>query len=357
MEKSNQNNSDKKEILKSTSQNEKEYKLTLSPKNTILNKNNNQNNITNNQKNKETLEKSYNSIKDLPLQMSAAEKSKDKVNLKYRKFTTNKNQPWKIKEISLAEMTSYDFLIKLLKASLDPSISNSENLKIIFHINKKDKIYASVNSKEDWEANFSLNKKDEFLKAVISEIKTIKIEFELQDLNKNFNEIANKLDLQNKIIENLFEALKENEIVKQEITECLERKLNLITKEKEKENSSAESKMQSEIFKSKYAKIMQDYIDKVYETLFNNINNFQSLQDDLKKINLDKEFDFNKFDDFWEEDFDNKFPQGSEELQHQDDFDFFGDEGICYRSSFNLDNKEEMISKLIIETRNSLFNK
>ena len=158
--------------------------------------------------------------------------------------------------------------------------------------------------------------------------------------------MASKLDLQNEIIKNLFEAIKGNENIKKEITENLKSRLI-------KENP--ENKIQSEIFKSKYAKIMQDYTEKVYDALLSNINNFQSLQDDLQKINLDQELDFNKFDDFGDNDI-NNFEEGLRE--HHEEFDCFGNnEGISYRSSFNLDNKEEMISKLIIETRNSLYNK
>jgi len=322
----------------------------------LNNPNPNSNTINNNPNSNKALEKSYSHIQNLPLQMTPApEKSKEKVNLKFRKYTLNKNNPWKIKEISLDDLPSYFYIVKLLRASLDPKISNSENLKIIFHINKKDKIHASVNSKEDWEANFCLNKKDEFLKAIVSEHNTIKIEYELQDLNKNFNDIASKLDLQNKIIENLFEALKANETIKKEITE------NLRIKIIENENNPEAKIQQSEIFKSKYAKIMQDYTEKVYEALFNNVRNFQSLQNDLKTINLDQELDFNIFDDFpvaVDIDINNKFEEKGYNQQNKDDLDFFEDcEDICYRSSFNLEKEDEMISKLIIETRNSLYNK
>lgn len=341
MEKNTIQATEKKESQKIIFSNKKEYKLDIF-------------NITNNKANNKS-DNSYALIKDLPLQITHAEKSKDKVNLKYRKFTTNKNHPWKIKEISLDELNSYNFIINLIKSSLDSSISNSENLKINFHINKKDKIICSVSSKEDWELNFNENKKkDDFLKTIISEHKTIKIEYELHDLNKNFNDIANKLDLQNKIIENLFESLKNNEKIKKEITENLKIKIA-------KEDSN--DKINNEIFKSRYAKILQDYTEKVYETLLNNIRNFQSLQDDLKKINLDQELDFNKFDDFAEnqnfhnENFnlnDNNFLENNEFDQ---ELNSYANQGISYRSSYNLDNKDEMISKLIIETRNSLFNK
>ena len=331
MEKNNQD-IERKESLKLNISNEKQIKL-------------NQNNLNTNNIN-ENRDKSFTQSKDLPSQITTAEKSKDKVNIKYRKFTSNKNQPWKIKEISLEELNAYDFLIKLIKASLDPTISNSENLKIKFHVNQKEKIIAAINCKEEWEENFSINKKEEFLKTIISEHKTIKIEYELHDLAKNFNDLANKLDLQNKIIENLFESIKNKDNIKKEITENLRIKIA---------NENSESKMNSEIFKRRYAKILQDYTEKIYETLLNNVRNFQSLQDDLKKINLDQELDFNKFDNFDEmEQNDN---DNFEHNEHEEDFDHYGNEGVTYRSSYNMENKDDMISKLIIETRNSLYNK
>ncbi len=262
------------------------------------------------------------------------------VNLKFRKYSVNKDSPWKIKKITLEEFKSYEFINKIIKSTLESKIISLENLKIKLNINKKDNIIFSAFSKEDWDKIFLHNENDEFLKSIISDHNTIKLEYELIDINKNFNEIANKCDLQNKLIENLFQCIFSNENIKKQILDNLQ--LNVMN-EKNMSNNFIDTN--KEIFKKQYLKILYDYSDKVYETIYNNIKNYENLQDDLKKVNLDQELDF--------EDLENINISNNEILDEKSQFSI--DESINYRSSFNLEKQEEMISKLIIESRNSLY--
>jgi len=292
--------------------------------------NNNKNNLINNPNNE--INK-----KDLTRQMHISEN--DGVILKYRKFTNVKNNTWKIKIISKEDLKSYEFLINFIKDTLETNFQIAENLKINFHINKDDKIIISCMCKEDWEKHIVSNNNE---KSIVSDRNTVKLEYELlEDINKNFNEYAKKCDLQNKIIENLFYCIKNDKNINKVIVETL----------KQQKQSENFDKYRNEIFKTKYTKILNDYTEKVYDALYNNIKNFQTLQDDLKKIDLDQELEFEKFEEFVEDDI-NDFQNGN----NSKDFVKEDDE-INYRSSFNFNNKDEMISKLLIETRNSLYNK
>lgn len=300
----------------------------------------------------------------------------DSINLKLRRLTTVKDSPWTMKNFPKEKIISYDFILDYIKSLIEaknPNALKSDNFRIVLRIHKNDNFSSlTITNKEDWERLFGLRFFSE-LKNFIGinrnmNIYTLKIEYDLQDFNKKFNECASKCDLQNKIIDNLFSCILNNEKIKKGILDNL---YNNILKDKHPD------KYAQELTKKHYSKLLQDYTEKVYDTLLNNLKNFKSLQEDLNKLNLETELDFYTFDDLEENNQDNsqrsfsdtqdknkfyninKFlnenKKGDSETENLNNLDDPVEPlKINFRSSYNVLNHEELISRLIIETKKSI---
>lgn len=272
----------------------------------------------------------------------------ESINLKLRKLSTAKDSPWTMKNFPKEKIKSYQFIIDHIKSIIEaknPNALKSGNYRIVLRINKNDNLSSlTVFKKEDWEMLFNSTYSNDLRNFIIinknMNIYTLKVEYELQDFNRKFNECAGKCDLNNKIIDNLIYCTSNNDKIKKELLENL---CNKILKDK------ASDKYTQEIIKKPYIKLLQDYADKVYETLFNSLKNFKSLQEDLNQLNLDRELDFYKFDDSEE----NKNTNVETYLNDSDDVDNENNFSINFRSSYNPKNQDELISRLITETKNS----